>query len=549
MSALLERLMPHLVAAPILLPMLTAAVMLFINEGQRPLKSALNTGSALLGFGVAAALLYWTNTHGPAVYLPGNWPAPFGIVLVADRLSSLLLLLTSTIGVSAVLFASARWDKAGVLFHALSQLQLMGLAGAFLTGDLFNLFVFFEILLAASYGLLLHGSGRPRVGAGLHYVAINLVASSLFLIGASMLYGITGTLNLADLSVRVAQVAETDRSLLHAAASILGVAFLAKAAMWPLNFWLVPAYSAATAPVGGIFAILTKVGVYAVLRTWTLLFSAAAGPSAEFGGPWLIAAGLVTVGLAAVGMMGSQRLGFLAGFSVIISAGTLLAAIGFGQRALTGGALYYLVHSTLTASALLLLIDLVDRWRNAGTTPIDLAPFLTASLDEEREVNLDDDEERLVGRPIPASTAFLGLAFLTCSLLVMGLPPLSGFVGKVAMLRAALGADGETVSPATWAFLAALIGSGLLSLVAMSRAGIRYFWTAELLDLPRVRMAEGVPVAVLLAACVGLTVGAEPVLRFTQASADALLSPTPYIDAVFAAQPVVHELEGPGGAP
>lgn len=549
MSALLERLMPHLVAAPILLPMLTAAVMLFINEGQRPLKSALSTGSALLGLGLAASLLYWTSTHGPAVYLPGNWTPPFGIVLVVDRLSALMLLLTSTIGVSSVLFASARWDKAGVLFHPLSQLQLMGLAGAFLTGDLFNLFVFFEILLAASYGLLLHGSGRPRVGAGLHYVAINLVASSLFLIGASMLYGITGTLNLADLSVRVAQVAETDRSLLHAAASILGVAFLAKAAMWPLNFWLVPAYSAATAPVGGIFAILTKVGVYAVLRTWTLLFSASAGPSAEFGGPWLIGAGLVTVCLAAVGMMGSQRLGFLAGFSVIVSAGTLVAAIGFGQRALTGGALYYLVSSTLTASAFLLLIDLVDRWRNAGTTPVDLAPFLTASLDEENEVNLDDDEKRLVGRPIPAPTAFLGFAFLTCSLLVMGLPPLSGFVGKVAMLRAALGEDGEAVSPAAWAFLTALIGSGLLSLVAMSRAGIRYFWTAELLDLPKVRMAESIPVTVMLGACVGLTVGAEPVLRFTQASADALLSPAPYIEAVFAAQPVAHAPKSPGGAP
>ena len=244
--------MPHLMLAPIVLPLLTAALMLLLREEQQRLKLTLNVGSTLLGLVVAIALLAWTDQQGLpttlGAYLPGNWPAPFGIVLALDRLSALMLVLTSMVGLASALFASARWHRAGVHYHPLFQFQLMGLAGAFLTADLFNLFVFFEIMLAASYGLLLHGSGRARVKSGLHYIAINLAASSLFLIGVSMLYGITGTLNMADLARSMAQIADSDRGLLHAAAGVLATAFLIKAAAWPLNFWLVPAYSAATAP-------------------------------------------------------------------------------------------------------------------------------------------------------------------------------------------------------------------------------------------------------------------------------------------------------------
>src|SRR5690606_31133583 len=293
------------------------------------------------------------------VYLPGNWQAPFGIVLALDRVTALMLVLTSAIALAASLFSTARWHKAGVHFHPLFQLQLMGLSGAFLTADLFNLFVFFEIMLAASYGLLLHGSGRMRVQAGLHYIAINLAASSLFLIGVSMLYGLTGTLNMADLAQAIPEVSAADRGLLHAAAGILATAFLIKAAVWPLNFWLVPAYSAATAPVGALFAIMTKVGVYAILRLWTLVFGSEAGPSALFGGLWLIGGGMVTMAFGAIGMLGSQRLGHLAGYAAIVSSGTLLAAIGFGQNGLTAGLLYYLPSSTLAVCALFLLSDVI----------------------------------------------------------------------------------------------------------------------------------------------------------------------------------------------
>src|SRR6185295_5681163 len=166
-----------------------------------------------------------------------------------DRLSALMLVLSGIVGLCSALFSIARWDRAGVHFHPLLQIQLMGLNGAFLTGDLFNLFVFFEVMLAASYGLLLHGSGWARVQAGLHYIAVNLLASSLFLVGLAMLYGILGTHSMADIAAKVPLVAAEDRGLLHVGAAILAVAFLTKAAIWPLNFWLVPAYAAASAPV------------------------------------------------------------------------------------------------------------------------------------------------------------------------------------------------------------------------------------------------------------------------------------------------------------
>ncbi len=546
--------MPHLMLAPIMLPLLSAAVMLLLPEEKHRTKLVLNLGSTLLGLVITCALLVWAQQQGePAtmgVYLPGNWPAPFGIALALDRLSALMLVLTSAVGLAAALYGSARWYRAGVHYHPLFQFQLMGLSGAFLTADLFNLFVFFEIMLAASYGLLLHGSGRARVQAGLHFIAINLAASSLFLIGVSMLYGLTGTLNIADLAQSVAQVEEADRGLLHAAAGILATAFLIKAAVWPLNFWLVPAYSAATAPVGALFAIMTKVGVYAILRLWTLVFSSEAGASALFGGLWLIGGGMVTMAFGAIGMLGSQRLGHLAGYAAIVSSGTLLAAMGFGQNGLTAGMLYYLPSSTLAVCALFLLSDVIDRWRNSDDSAdpyeprADAAPFLNAELVPTDGTNLDDDEEVLVGRAIPAAAAFVGLSFMACTLLIAGLPPLSGFVGKVTMLTALLNPLGLGSSAGLrpgwvgWTFMAVLIASGLLALIALSRAGIRHFWAAHDRPTPQLRVLEGLPIAALLAACIGLTFAAAPAMRFTQATADALHAPDTYVRAILSAKPV-----------
>lgn len=542
--------MTHLIAAPILLPLLTAAIMLMLGEKHRPLKAKINLFSSLVGLFISVMLLQWTQTTGVpgsiGVYLPGNWQAPFGIVLVVDRLSALMLVLTGIIGVSALLFAMARWDGAGSSFHALFQIQLMGLYGAFLTADLFNLFVFFEVLLAASYGLLLHGSGRARVSSGLHYISINLLASSLFLIGAALIYGVTGTLNMADLALKIPLVSEADRGLLHAGAGILAVAFLAKAGMWPLNFWLVPAYSSASAPVAAMFAIMTKVGVYTLLRLWTLLFSGQAGASAFFGGDWLIYGGMATMACAGLAILAAQRLERMASLSILVSAGILLSAVGFAQPNLIGAALFYLVSSTLALSALFLLAELIERSRSANEIPLEdeseLLPRPQESLQPPKGINLDDEQKAVVGQVIPWTMAFLGLSFIACALLIIGMPPLSGFIGKLNLIGALLNplglGTGAPISNAAWALLALLILSGLASLMAFSRLGIQRFWTPEERPSPLLRKLECAPIFLLLGLSIALTFKAEPLLRYTQATADALNNPQQYVMAVLGTRAV-----------
>ncbi|WLH15145.1 monovalent cation/H+ antiporter subunit D [Pseudomonas hefeiensis] len=542
---------PHLIAAPILLPLLTAALMLMLGEKHRPLKARINLLSSLLGLGIAMLLLQWTQDQAlPAsigVYLPGNWQAPFGIVLVVDRLSALMLVLTGIIAVCALLFATARWDRAGASFHALFQIQLMGLYGAFLTADLFNLFVFFEVLLAASYGLMLHGSGRARVSSGLHYISINLLASSLFLIGAALIYGVTGTLNMADLALKVPLVPEADRGLLHAGAGILAVAFLAKAGMWPLNFWLVPAYSAASAPVAALFAIMTKVGVYTILRLWTLLFSGQAGASAYFGGDWLIYGGMATIVCAAIAILAAQRLERMASLSILVSAGILLSAIGFAQPNLVGAALFYLVSSTLALCALFLLAELIERSRSANEPSLeddlDVLPRPLESLQPPKGINLDDEQKAVIGQVIPWTMAFLGLSFIACTLLVVGMPPLSGFIGKLGLMSALLNPQGlgesvEPVSNQAWGLLALLILSGLASLIAFSRLGIQRFWTPQERPSPLLRPFECLPIIVLLGLGIALTFKAEPLLRCTQEAAAGLNNPEHYVMSVLATRAV-----------
>ncbi|WP_397453860.1 monovalent cation/H+ antiporter subunit D [Pseudomonas sp. NA-150] len=544
--------MNQLIVAPILLPLLTAALMLLLGEKHRALKARINLLSTLIGLGISICLLSWVQHDGTTgsigVYLPGNWEAPFGLVLVVDHLSALMLVLTGIVGACALLFAMARWDRAGASFHALFQIQLMGLYGAFLTADLFNLFVFFEVLLAASYGLMLHGSGRARVSAGLHYIAINLVASSLFLIGAALIYGVTGTLNMADLAIKIPLVAEADRGLLHAGAAILATAFLAKAGMWPLNFWLVPSYSSASAPVAALFAIMTKVGVYTLLRLSTLLFSGQAGASAYFGGDWLIYGGMATIFTSAVAILAAQRLERMAGLSILVSAGILLSAIGFAQPSLTAGALFYLVSSTLTLSALFLLAELIERSRSANELSleddVDQLPKALESLNPPPGTNLDDEQQAMVGQVIPMTMAFLGLSFIICALLLIGMPPLSGFIGKLTLLSALLNplgldvAKDEAISAHSWGLIALLIFSGLTSLLAFARVGISRFWSPQERPSPALRSYECLPIMILLGLCIALTFKAEGVLRYTQDTAQALHDPQQYILSVMATRPV-----------
>lgn len=544
--------MPHLVVVPVILPMLTAALLMLMG-GRRQWKALVNFAAGVVGLVVAIALLAWVDGRGApdaaGIYLPSNWDVPFGIVLAVDRLSALMLVLTGVVSLASVGFATARWDRAGVHYHALLQIQLMGVNGAFLTADVFNLFVFFEVMLAASYGLLLHGSGRPRVRAGLNYIAVNLVASSLFLIGVAILYGITGTLNMADMALKIPLIPAADRGLLHAGVAILGIAFLVKAAMWPLNFWLVPAYAAASAPVAAIFVMLSKVGVYAVLRSWTLLLATGTA-DAPSSGTALVYGGLATLALAAIAMMTTQLPRRLAGFGIVVSSGTVLAVLGFADAPMVGGALFYMLGSTLAASALFLLGELIERARAVDVAAAihddetDHVPFYVDFVESTGPTH-EDDKEAEAGQAIPASMAFLGLSFTACALVVAGLPPLPGFLGKFAMLTALLDASPQrtpdspwSLSGPGWMLLALLIGSSLLATIALSRAGIRYFWAPQDRPAPRLRAIECVPIAALLLVAAALTVHPDPVLRYTRAAAASLLNPAQYIHAVMSATPV-----------
>ncbi|MBP6678749.1 MAG: monovalent cation/H+ antiporter subunit D, partial [Paracoccus sp.] len=299
----------HLIIAPILIPLIAGAIMLFYNDQNRQTKLMMGLAAVALTFIASLELVAdvksATEQGGTVVglYPLGNWPVPIGIVLVLDRLSVMMVMLTALLAGPSLIYAAAGWHGKGQHYHSMFQFLLAGINGAFLTGDLFNLFVFFEVMLAASYGLMLHGSGPERIRAGLHYIAINLAASLLFLIGVALVYGTTGTLNMADIARALYWLDGTDRLLFHAAAGFLGLAFLIKAAVWPLCFWLPPTYAAASPPAAAIMAIMTKVGIYVILRLSLLVLGPDSGPSAGFGAPALMIAGVVTMGFGMIGIL------------------------------------------------------------------------------------------------------------------------------------------------------------------------------------------------------------------------------------------------------
>tara|TARA_B100000749_G_scaffold65262_1_gene48515 strand:- start:1381 stop:2889 length:1509 start_codon:yes stop_codon:yes gene_type:complete len=495
--------MSHLPILPILLPMFVGAVLLLIARSNMALKRSLSLLATLAQVPLAW-LLISASGEGIQVYALGNWMPPFGIVLVLDRLSALLLMVTAVLASGAVLYSVRGDDIMGRNFHALFQFQLMGINGAFLTGDLFNLFVFFEILLIASYALLLHGAGSARVRAGLHYVLLNLLGSALFLIAVGTLYGVLGTLNMADLAVRVAALAPEEAPLVGAAGLLLLVVFGLKAAAFPLYFWLPRAYSASSAPVAALFAIMTKVGIYSIIRVYTLIFGDGVGPLADMAQPWLWPLALLTLALGAIGALAASTLNGLVSYLVVVSVGTLLAGVALGSEDALVATLYYLIHSTWISGALFLFAGMLARARGPRYAG------------------------RLVSGPTVTHVQLWGGLFFVAAISVSGMPPLSGFVGKLLLLQAAgLGQQ------ALWLYPVVLLG-GLLTLVGLSRAGSTLFWrqtpeaaSGEALDVWRL-----LAVLLLLAGSPLLVIAAAPLLDYLQAAAAQLLSPERYIEAV-----------------
>jgi multicomponent K+:H+ antiporter subunit D len=400
----------------------------------------------------------------------------------------------------------------------------MGVNGAFLTGDIFNLFVFFEVLLIASYGLLLHGGGSERVRAGVQYVVLNLAGSALFLIALGLLYSVTGTLNLADLHLRYANVSAGDRALAEAASLLLLVVFCLKAAVFPLNFWLPGAYGAAAAPVTALFAIMTKVGVYAILRVHLSTFGGAE-PAADAWAALLLPAALVTIALGTFGALAARNLRGLVSYLTVVSVGTLLVTVALATSASIAAGLYYLVHSTFVTAALFLLVELIGEQRA-------------------------DRYDALVPAPEVAQPTLLGVLFLFAATAVAGLPPLSGFLAKANVLLAAAPAPA-----AAWIW-AIVLGGSALGLIALARAGSRLFWKTEPRPAtavpPGATFLRGFAVVILLAPLVGLAAFAELAWSQAVATADQIAHPARYRDAVlgagYAGEAVrPFRFTGPGG--
>ncbi len=516
----------HAVIAPIVLSLLLGAVLLLLET-----RGAAWVGRwALAGTAALAALamhLVWlAHSSGQVhVYLLGNWAAPYGIALALDRLSALMVLLTSLVALAALLYARGGDDRRGAHFHSLFQFQLMGLNGAFLTADLFNLFVFFEVLLIASYGLLLHGAGVARLRASIHYVAFNLTGSALFLIAVSLLYGLTGTLNMADLALRIPQLPADRTLLVQSAALLLLVVFGVKAAVLPLFFWLPSTYGAASAPVAALFAIMTKVGIYAILRVTTLIFGADGGPAAAVASPWLEGLALATLLLGTIGAMAARRLRLLIGNVVVASAGTLLLAVALAKPGTVAAGLFYLVNSSLVAAALFLLADRVRHARAAA-------------------------DDHLISAAFGPSRLALGGLFFLLAMAAAGLPPLAGFLGKALLLQAA--------GPLPWGatVCATVLASGLLMMVAFAQSGSRLFWKpaggAGSAPLPAADYADRpmpshachrtalLMLSVLLLAC---SIFAGTLSRYTEATARQLFEPRAYREAVLGAKPVPAALD------
>jgi len=505
--------MNHWIILPILLPAIIAPLLILAVRNDIFLARVFSIACtvALVAFGIFQLV---ASCDGKIrTYALGNWNPPFGIVLVLDRLAATMLLLTAVIGLVVILYSIHGWDKQGRHFHALFQFQLMGLNGAFLTGDLFNLFVFYEVLLIASYGLMVHGGGNARVRAGIQYVVVNLVGSCLFLIAITLIYSVTGTLNMADLFRKIGSTPAASQAILNVGGVLLLVVFALKSAIFPLHLWLLGTYSNAPGPVAALFSIMTKVGVYSMLRVQPLLF-----PSLEL----IVPAALITLFLGSVGILVARSFGQQASFAALASIGTLLVAVGGSSTENWSAAMYYLVHSTLSVASFFLIVDLLVANRPNGG-------------------------DALIEGPNYANRSIVGALYFVIAIALSGMPPLSGFIGKLLILQ------GAQQQP-NWGWVwSVILVSSLIGIIGLSKSGSLLFWKCgpKQADVESLACTEVVSIAgsieptsttsiaiplvsigAVLLLIISLSVFAGPICMFMDATADQLRDRDQYNIAV-----------------
>ncbi|MBN6768517.1 MULTISPECIES: Na+/H+ antiporter subunit D [Micrococcus] len=503
----------------VMLPVLGAAVTFMLVR--RPRAQITVTVSALVLTLVLDALLLaavW-DTGVAAVHL-GGWPAPLGISLVVDRLSALMLVVSALITLAVLLYASAQGlinrDEGGPvsIFHPTFLILVAGVSNAFLAGDLFNLYVGFEILLTASYVLLTMGGTAQRIRAGITYVVVSVISSVVFLIAIAMVYAATGTMNMADLAVKLGELPSDVQMVLHV---LLLVGFGIKAAVFPLSFWLPDSYPTAPAPVTAVFAgLLTKVGVYAMIRTETLLF-----PGEHVNALLLVVAALTMV-VGILGALAQTDIKRILSFILVSHIGYMIFGLGLATEAGLAATVYYVAHHITVQTALFLVTGLIEN--RAGTANIDRLGSLAKV------------------------SPFVGVLFLVPALNLGGIPPFSGFLGKVGLLRGGV----EQATPLAYTLVGVSLLVSLLTLLVVVRVWTRAFWRrvedvehppAQLVAAYERAVARGerprplepglvLPTTALVGLTLVFTVAAGPLFALADEAATDMLDRSPYIAAV-----------------
>lgn len=499
--------MKNILFLPLIIPLATAVLGL-LAWNRRSLQRWLGIGSTALLSLAASIILAQVQQQGIITAQAGNWPAPFGITLVADTVSALLILATGLTGLCITIYSLADADshQESLGYHPLLQVLLLGVCGSFLTGDLFNLYVWFEVMLIASFVLLALGGQREQLEGAIKYVALNLIASALLLAGIGLLYGVTGTLNMAHLSLKLQGMPHT--GTIPVIAALLFCAFSIKAAVFPFYFWLPASYHTPPVAVITIFsALLSKVGVYVLIRVFTLIFP----QEAVAGQPLILAAAGLTMLFGALGALSQPEVRRLLAFCVISQIGYLLMGLGLNSQMALAGSLFFMLHIMAAKSALFLTTGIIVRMTGSS-----------------RLAELGG-----LYRHHP----LLAFLFLIPALSVAGIPPLSGFWGKLALVQAGLQAG-------QYLIVAAALGVSVLTLWYLVNAWIVLFWKERPDDAEELRHLQPlrrrqlfVPTLALAAVSLWLGLVPEPLFRLCNVAAGQLLSPEAYLRAVLGVIP------------
>ncbi|EID72620.1 MULTISPECIES: Na+/H+ antiporter subunit D [Rhodococcus] len=535
---------PHIITAlaplPVLVPMLAAAATLVL--GRRPRAQRIITLVALIGvLVVSGLLLFLADRDGTTAIQVGGWDSPIGITLVVDRLSAMMLVVSSIVLLAVMAYAVGQGIRDGgedqpVSIFLPTYLALTaGISNAFLAGDLFNLYVGFEVLLAASFVLLTLGASADRVRAGVSYVMVSMVSSLIFLAGIAFAYAATGTLNLADMATRLDGIPSGTRTAIF---GVLLVAFGIKAAVFPLSTWLPDSYPTAPAPVTAVFAgLLTKVGVYAIIRAHTLLF-----PEGELDNV-LMVCGLLTMLVGILGAIAQSDIKRLLSFTLVSHIGYMVFGVALSTQSGLSGAIYYVAHHILVQTTLFLVVGLIER--QAGSSSL----------------------RRLGG--LAAASPVLAIVFLVPALNLGGIPPFSGFIGKVALLQAG-SADASVLA---WILVAGGTLTSLLTLYVVARVWTKAFWRAradapegdladvspsalldeseadisfdDRADVGRIPAMMLIPTVALVAVGLAMTVFAGQIIQISDRAASDLQNRSIYIDAVLGGHPGGEAQEAP----